>query len=188
MIKKIIYSSFFAAVITNAFAENSGAYVNADIGFANIENWWSAGAAITVNGGYNFNPYFATEAGITWITPITSQYNQNGIVGNYSQNQSFGDIAVKGSLPLSDIFDVYAKLGLGVGYSSSSINMVSGITNYNWNGANSGWNTGMYMALGGELKLTQHWGVTFEDYGMMPFAGNSWGNINVFGVGGKYNF
>lgn len=189
MFKRIILGSIIATTMTGGYAAESGTYVNAAVGFANIQNWWSAGTALTVNAGYNFNPYFAAEAGVTWVSPITSQYNSgSGLSGNYSQNQSFGDIAVKGTLPLSNIFDAYAKIGIGVGYSSSSINMNNGLTNYNWNGANSGWNTGMYMALGGEFKLGQHWGLTFEDYGMMPFVGNSWGNINVFGVGGKYNF
>ena len=59
--------------------------------------------------------------------------------------------------------------------------MQSGLTNYDWNGDSSGVGFGLYMALGAELKLSQH-------YGMMPFTGNNWGNINVFGVGGKYNF
>jgi opacity protein-like surface antigen len=188
MLKKIILISItgIASIAANA---DSGAYVNADVGFANIQYWWSAGTALTINAGYNFNPYFATEVGGTWITPITSQYTPlGGGNGTYTQSQSFGDIAAKGSLPLSDIFNAYAKIGVGLSYATSSIGMSNGLTSYDWNGSNSSTSLGLYMALGGELKLSQHWGLTIEDYGLIPFGAAGWGNINVFGVGGKYNF
>ena len=186
--KKKLLALIVVSTISLANAD-TGAYVGANIGFANIERWWSAGTALTINGGYNFNSYFALDGGATWISPINSQYTINGTLPaiGYTQNQSFADIAAKGSLPLSDIFNFYAKLGAGVGYASSSINMTSA-TGSNWNGDSSAYNLGIYMALGGELKLGKNWGITFDDYGLMPLNNNGWGNINVFGVGAKYNF
>lgn len=170
-----------------AFASETdpkGGYIGANIGYANVNDWWSAGLALTIDGGYNFNEYMALDAGVTWINPIVS----NARSGTYLQNQSFADIAAKVTLPLSNIFNVYAKGGLGVGYSSSSIGMSQGLTAYNWQGSSADFNYGLYMALGGELKLSRAWELTFDDYGIMPVIGNSWGNINVFGFGVKYNF
>lgn len=184
---KKIFSIVAIFVIGLSSAEGD-LYINADVGYANIQNWWTAAPALTLNVGYNYNKYLASEVGATWINSISTTYDGAGYGGSYTQGQSFADIAAKGSLPFSDIFSVYAKAGLGVAYSTSSMAMQSGVTNYDWNGDSSGIAFGLYMALGAELKLSQHWGMTFEDYGMMPFTGNNWGNINVFGIGGKYNF
>lgn len=185
--KIIILAGIAVLSSATSYAEetNSNAYIDASVGYANIENWWSASTALTINGGYNFNPYFAIEGGLTWIAPINSQTLQST---NYQQSQSFGDITAKGSVPLSDIFNIYAKAGLGITYSASSVAMSNTNSTYNWNGDEYGFGYGLYMGLGGELLLNHDFAITFEDYGVMPFTGNNWGNINVFSVGAKYNF
>ncbi len=188
MKKKLITFSiinWFTLGLCYADDVSSSAYINAAIGYANIENWWTASAALTIDSGYNFNKYFALEGGLTWVAPITSTTLQNT---SYQQSQSFGDITVKRILPLSDIFNVYAKGGLGITYSASSIAISNQTTSFNWNCNNSGFGYGLYMGLGGELLLGKDMAITFDDYGVMPFSGNNWGNINIFSVGAKYNF
>ena len=182
MLKKslLLISTSLSLNVANA---TSSAYLGANVGFANIQDWWSGSIALSVNGGYNFNNYFATEAGLTWINPINNSLS-SPTPSQYSSSQSFADIAAKGSVPLSDIFNLYIKAGLGLGYSSAS-SLSSG---YNWNGATATFNPGIYMALGGELNLGAGIHATFEDYGLYILSANNWGNINVFGVGLKYNF
>lgn len=185
MINRIITTLgiLFAAGTTAA----ESVYLNANVGYANVGNWWTGSAAFTLNGGYNFNNYFATEAGYTWIYPIAIAYPDNSqIPGNYSANQSFLDIAAKGSLPFSDIFNVYIKGGLGLGFTSSTA--IASSASSNWNGVATGISPGIYMALGGELKLSQHLQLTAEDYGLIPLSSDNYGNVNVFGVGAKYTF
>ncbi len=181
MFKRIILiSSLLSLGAANA---DQGAYIGANIGYTNIANWWTGAMALTLNGGYAFDKYFATEAGFTWIYPIAIQYPSNsGLSGSYSAGQSFLDVAAKGSIPLSDIFNLYAKLGLGAGFAYNSAYSYNG-----WN-APAGVSPGIYMAMGGEFKLSRHFDLTVEDYGLIPFAGNNYGNINVLGAGVKYNF
>jgi opacity protein-like surface antigen len=168
-----------------ALAAESGVYLNPAVGYANLNNWWGASLALTLNGGYQYNSYFATEIGVTWIAPLTTQVAAT----SYQQQQWFGAIAAKGSLPLSDIFDAYIKGGLGYGYSQASIAMPSSASGtVNWGGATSASSLGVYMALGGELYLNHSFSFTFEDYGLIPVFGDSWGNINVFAVGARYTF
>lgn len=160
-----------------------GSYIGANIGYANIANWWTGSMAVTVNGGYAFNNYFATEGGANWIYPTSAQYPNNGALsGSYLQRQSFIDIAAKGSLPFSDIFNLYAKAGIGAGFVSNTANSYSG-----WS-APSGVNPGFYMALGGEFALSAHFDIIGEDYGLIPLGGSNYGNINILGFGLKYNF
>ena len=186
MFKKNLLLLYSCLIIHSASAA-SGGYVAANLGYASIQNWWTAALALTINGGYNFNNYFATEAGVTWVTPISSNYSTSGgTPSSYTQNQSFIDMAAKGSLPFSDIFNLYAKAGLGLAYSSAS--SIANSSAYNWNGATSTLSPGIYLALGGELKLSKALQATFEDYGLMPLENTNWGNINVFALGLKYNF
>lgn len=186
MLKKLLVGVIFsfAASVSNADGEPEGAYVSANVGYANVQNWWTGSLALTINGGYQFNRFFATEVGATWINGVAAQYPANSYQsGTYGQNQSFFDVAAKGSLPFSDIFNVYIKGGLGVGLSQTDA-----VSSWQFTAPNVGINTGLYLALGGELKLTNQLQLVVEDYGMMPFVGDSWGNVNVFGAGLKYNF
>lgn len=170
--------------VTTANAAEEGGYVAANVGYANVQNWWSGSVALTINGGYQFNKYFATEAGATWINGIAAQYPANsGRSGTYGQNQSFFDVAAKGSLPFSDIFNVYIKGGLGAGLSQTDA-----ISSGSFAAPATGISPGLYLALGGELKLSQNLQLLVEDYGLMPFGGDGWGNMNVLGAGLKYNF
>jgi len=184
MLKKIAISGIVLFNITTANAAEEGGYVAANVGYANVQNWWSGSVALTVNGGYQFNKYFATEVGATWINGIVAQYPANSYrSGTYGQNQSFFDVAAKGSLPFSDIFNVYIKGGLGVGLSQTDA-----VSSYSFTAPATGVSPGLYLALGGELKLTNNLQLVIEDYGMLPLIGDSWGNINVLGAGLKYNF
>ncbi len=189
MIKKVFFTSFLVVTASLSHAENMdgepvGSYVSANVGYANVQNWWTGSLALTVNGGYQFNRFFATEVGATWINGIPAQYPLNSNrSGTYGQNQSFFDVAAKGSLPFSDIFNVYIKGGIGVGLSQTDA-----VSSGQFSAPSAGLSTGLYLALGGEFKLTNNLQLVVEDYGMLPFVGDYWGNINVMGAGLKYNF
>lgn len=188
MFKKILICCTLSTIFNTCANADGQGYIGANIGYVNINDWWQASEALTINGGYNFNKYWALEGGVTWVYPVTSDYSSPSASGSYTQNQSFADAAIKGILPLSDIFNVYAKGGLGIAYSSSSMGISSPPTSNDWGGSSSGTSLGVYMALGGELILSPRVDLVFEDYGLMPVVGNSWSNINVFGVGAKYKF
>jgi len=84
----------------NAFADNSGVYINANAGVNTASNYQFA---YNANAGYMFNTYLGVEGGFT------------------GSNSSYWDVAVKGVLPIP-IVDIYGKLGMAYvnNYSSTS--------------------------------------------------------------------
>ncbi len=163
-------------------AATTAAYLNLNLGLANVQDWWSSSTAITINGGYRFNKYGAAEVGFTWIYPNTANYQNNNLIsGSYQQTQSFIDIAAKGTLPFSNIFNVYIKGGLGASLTGSTAQEASTISS-------NGVSPGILLAMGGEFILSQYFTITIEDYGMLVLGNNNYGNLNVFAIGTSYLF
>jgi hypothetical protein len=178
--KKFILTCLTSLSYYNSNASNLDTldtYLNLNLGFAAVETWWSASTALTLNGGYQFNQYLATEAGFTWIYPTAVNYPSSP--GSYNQTQSFMDLAAKGSLPFSNVFNAYLKGGIGAGFSGTSdpgFNSSSGIS------------PGIFLAMGGEFHLSPHFEINIEDYGLMVFGNNNYGNINILAGGVSYRF
>lgn len=130
---------------------------------------------LNANGGYMFNKYFGAEAGFTYSTG----YNYSWGPFSYTSNYWMLDAAVKGVLPLNDMFSVYGKLGIA--YNNYSGNWdCAGF--YCGTPAYSGSNTGVLLGAGVEYKLSKQLSLHLEDYtstGPNP-------NFLMFGV--NFNF
>ena len=136
-IKKVIFISSAAVTMAfgmNAFAStqmlNQGFYVGVQAGYANMnykKSWLTDNSNIAsvgsvdksgfsgrFFGGYNFTPYVAVEVGYLMLPKV--KFNNILLSGqtvrvDESFRQSIFDAVVKGTLPLSDGYDLYAKAG-----------------------------------------------------------------------------
>lgn len=166
--KKTLMALICASSVS-AFAA-SPVYVDANIG---LNTSWSA---LAINGdvGYMFNKYFGIEGGLTY----SPGYSYNYGYGSWSTNYWLLDGAVKGVLPLSDVFALYGKLGLGLNNYSSSWSGCSGCGSP----AYSGTNLGILFGVGGQFTLSREWTLHLEDYT------TTGPNPNMFMFGAQYNF
>ena len=167
-----------SATTTTQPANGSGAYINLNSGFATMQNVSNSSFALGANAGYSFNRAFALEGG--W-TVLPSQ--QSGQLSTYN----IYDAAVKGTLPLTQMFSLYGRLGAGLGYSS-------------WSGATcnpavyqttgSAYNWGGLAGVGASFALSRHFDLRLEDYAFIPVSGGggNFGGANVVTGGVQYNF
>ena len=158
--------------------DGAGAYINLNSGFATMQNVANSSVAVGANAGYNFNRGFAVEGG--W-TVLPSQ--QSGQLSTYN----LYDAAVRGTLPLSNVFSLYGRLGVAMGYSS-------------WSGATcnpavyqttgSAYNYGGLAGAGVSFALSRHFDLRLEDYAFIPVdgQGGNFGGTNVVTGGVQFNF
>ncbi|MDD3267041.1 MAG: outer membrane beta-barrel protein [Burkholderiales bacterium] len=179
MKKSLLFAlSLLAISFANAdAASGSGAYVNINTGFATMQALPTGSWTGNINAGYNFNRNFALEGGY-----------------NLFANQQFGvstttnifDVAAKGTLPLSESFSLYGRLGLGLG-----VNSWSGNANSNCVLCQS--NDSTYMlglaGIGASYALSNNIDLHLEDTMYVPFASSFVGSsINAVTLGLQYNF
>lgn len=166
--KKILVVLLGSICIT-AGAEN--VYVDANIG---MNTSWSA-VGLSADVGYMFNRYVGLEGGFTYSPGYS--YNWGG-GSSWSSSYYMFDGAVKGVLPLSNMIDLYGKLGLAFNNYSSSWNGCSGCGGPTYYGSN----VGLLMAGGVQFNLSRQWSLHVEDY-------TSTGpNPNFLMFGGQFNF
>lgn len=169
MFKKLLCLIVLSGSASAIFAQP---YIDANVG---INTSWNQ-LGLNLNGGYMFSKYLGAEGGFTY----SPGYTYNWGPYSYSSSYSMIDIAAKGVLPLTSIFAVYGKAGLG-------FNTYSG----NWNcegryGCNNpsyyGSNTGLFIAVGGQFNLSKQWSLHVEDYTVTG------PNPNFLVFGAQYNF
>lgn len=129
---------------TNNVGNNSGQPSGAST------NNYSLGANI----GYNFNQYFATEAGYNHLWLAANPTNSSGQVG-------IEDVAVKGTLPLGEIFALYGRIGIA-GY--QNVNATSGGSFAN--------NIGALYGAGAQWALNKDWSLRVEDWSVSGLGQN----------------
>jgi opacity protein-like surface antigen len=123
-----------------SFTNNTGN--NSSQPSGSSSNNYSLGANI----GYNFNQYFATEVGYNQLWLAGTPSNSGGQVG-------VEDIAAKGTLPLGDIFSLYARVGVG-GYQNVDANSGGSFAN----------NIGLLYGAGAQWALNKNWALRAEDW------------------------
>ena len=155
---KTLLVALLAGAATIASAET---YVDANIG---VNTAWST-LGLNANAGYMFNPYIGAEGGFTYSPGNTPS-------SAYGAYYMF-DAAAKGVLPLSSIFSLYGKLGIGVNNYSPW-----GCTNC----GNYGSNVGVLVGAGAQFNLSKSWSLHVEDSVVTG------GNPNMLMVGGQFTF
>ncbi len=148
----------------DSYEDVKSVYINVNTGVAtgysfNKNNRENNGAAtnnysLGANVGYNYNQFFASELGYNHLWLGGTDNNPNGQVG-------VEDVAVKGTIPVGDVFALYGRIGVG-GYQD-----VSG--NGNTNFAN---NMGVLYGAGAQWSLSKHWALRLEDWSVTGLGQN----------------
>lgn len=176
------------AVAAPAFAADNGFYAGVTLGRSITSNPY-AGAAMTkstdtvlgVLGGYQFTKNWGAEAFYTGAGKF------DGIVGaTFSGKTDVYGINAVGTMPLSDVFSVYGKLGYARAKTSAS-SVPAQLT-----GAKRGAAT---YGLGGVYNVNSAIGIRlgWDRYAAATANGNVLGgndnfNVNVYSVGGVFKF
>lgn len=166
---------------TSVFAEYdySGAYFNLGAGWGVISNLPTGAFAGSAAVGYNFNRYFALEAG--WAGLPSQQWGKLSNYNLYTLN-------LKGTLPVSDTLSFYGKLGSGAGYSSWSGTQGGNPAIYQNPGSASSWIA--QASVGTSLALSDHFNIYLENSSYFPIAteAGSFSTTNATFLGFQYNF
>ena len=164
--------------IDNSSSLDNPIYINLNTGVAKIYNLPTGSWAASVNAGYNFNPYFALEGGYNILA--SSQYGATA-------TSSIFDVAVKGTLPLSEVFSLYGRAGIGYGIDGWS-GTASGTPSWLCAGQyNASYATAL-VGVGGSFTLSKHFDLRIEDYAFIPFSNTMTGGTNIVTFGTQYNF
>lgn len=169
-------------IAVNAMADDNSnnIYINANTGIATMSSLPTGSWMGSINAGFNIVPkYFGVEAGYNIIT------------GNQFQNAqattNIFDVAVKGTLPLTDTFGIYGRAGLGYGISgwTGQAQGANNLCNCNYDS-----NFGTYLVGAGvTFKVSEHFDLRLEDYAFLPFNNNTMiGSTNIVAFGTQYNF
>lgn len=161
----------FICCSTVAALVNANTYIDGDIG---LNTTWSS-IGLNADVGYLFNRYFALEGGLTYSPGYSYSWSPGT---SYSSNYWMIDAAAKGILPLSNVFSLYGKLGVGFNNYSSWSNQCNGCSGPDY----SGTNIGILYGVGGKFNLSSQWSLHLEDYTV------SGPNPNFLMFGGEFRF
>jgi OmpA-OmpF porin, OOP family len=178
-----------SAVAAPAFADNSGFYAGIDVGTARsgTPNNVSAAPSISKNrtvagvlGGYQFNQYWGVEAQYTGAGKVDAS---QGATSSSAKADAWGLDAV-GTLPLSDTFSLYGKLGVASTKTSVSSTVPPGITGATRTAATYG--AGLQYNASSSIGIRLGW----DRYGARTTkaGANSDYNSNVYSIGALYKF
>lgn len=165
-----------------SFADDSSAgnvYINVNTGVATLQNLSTSSWTGSVNLGYDFNHYVALEGGYNLLSN-----------GQYGGASNIFDLAAKGMLPLSSVFSLYGRLGVGyvTDFGSGSPNTTTSSGCYMCgNNYNSNYATALF-GIGGSFMLSKHFDLNIDGYAFIPFSSNLSGGVNVVTLGAQYNF
>jgi opacity protein-like surface antigen len=160
MFKKIganIGFVFFCCFPLLSYASIPGFYLLGQLGTADTHQQASNAAALFINGkmsftgriagGYQFNQNVAFEMGYTQFSDV----NFSGVAGVNNQNVSLGEKAVdftaKPMLPLSNNFNIFARLGLAYFKANGS----SLVNNRSYLGYSDSWDPSFGLGLSYDL-------------------------------------
>ena len=170
-------------IATPALADNtSKAYVAVDVGSATYVNSGSYPTStniVRLAGGYNIHSAVAVEVG--YIKFSDSVYSSSGV--NTTLSASAIQFAAVGIYPLTNQFDVTAKLGM----SMSTVKDVGGNGTSTWNYSYS--KTSILYGIGAQYHMTKHFNVRaqYENFGDMTGTSPAL-TSSVISVGVAYNF
>lgn len=199
--KKIISAALLSSVVISvpALAADSGAYVAADLGQIQFGSNLTGGptgdeafpnpVAITVGGGYRFNEFLGVEAG--YVIAGESKI-ETVIVGFGSMTQtvktSVMHVAAVATLPISDKFAVFGKLGMADGKLDYSVS-----TDFGYSASASASGTNLMYAVGAQFNINKKFGIRaqYADFGKVKADACTVDcevGLKSISVGGVFNF
>lgn len=153
---KLLFLFLFAFPVLS-HASIPGFYLLGQLGTADTHQQASNAAALSINGkmsftgriagGYQFNQNVAFEIGYTQFSDV----NFSGVAGINNQNVSLGEEAVdfiaKPMLPLSNNFNIFARVGLAY-FKANGSSLVNG---HSYLGYSDSWDPSFGLGLGYDL-------------------------------------
>lgn len=167
-----------AETINHSDYDYSTAYFDVGAGWGVINNQPTGAFAGSIAAGYNFNRYFGLEG--AWTTLPSNQW------GNLS-NYNLYTMNLKGIIPVTDMWSIYAKGGTGIGYSSWSGTQGSPVV-YQNPGSTTTWV--VQASLGTSLALGDHFNIYLENSSYFPLTSQngSFATTNATFLGFQFNF
>lgn len=128
------------------------------------------GVGFTGDAGIPLNKNFSAEMGFSYLTsasmnigmPNTSYTRAANI--NYDSSVNILDLALKGTLPLNNQFDVFAKLGPALVVTNEDVSIKTSMGSRSGSGTTR--TAALYYALGGEYAINQNFGLNVEVTGI----------------------
>ncbi len=174
----LVFVSFNAFSFADSVS-GSGTYLNLNTGWATMQGLPTGAWTGNFNAGYNFNRGFALEGGYNLLS--SSQY------GSATTGTNIFDVAAKGTIPLGDIFSLYGRLGIGLGYDSwsGSADYPCGICS----ASNNSYALGL-VGVGASFALGDHFDLRVENTAYIPFTSGSFNGsyMNAVTGGVQFNF
>lgn len=211
--KKILGLCLFGFMVNNAFAVDNcgskcgGTYIDLNFGILNQSytnyintpssySGTSSFIGLGLNVGHMFNRFVGVEGGLVYSPISLSSLNSSDISWNASYYAM--DLAVKGVLPFSEVFNLYGKLGLSGNWYITSTNGSylgpNGDTS-DYYTAQSASYIGALGAVGAQFNLSRKWSLHLEyNYTYFLNSQTEFGDLTtpqnpsmaMFGVGYKF--
>lgn len=176
MFKLLVVILFWFSTVVSA-ETLVGPYIGAGMGYAYISHDTNrnatdnVGAAFNLYAGYSFNEYIGLDIGAA-VMPYEA-YIKHDPYSLESTHSVITDLAIRLGVPLSHFANGYIRIGPGAVLGNQFIPADS--------------NTGFYLGIGAKFKVSNSFGITVDDYGiLMPRARDQ--DINVISVGIVYEF
>jgi OmpA-OmpF porin, OOP family len=186
--------TFAIAALTASFAlpfaaHAQGAYVGFNAGQATHKLDDGALTAVSrdetqtaykIYGGYNFNKNFGIEGGYTDFGKAKNVYRVSGTNVNLDYKAQALYVAAVGTLPLSDQFSLFGKLGVTANHASATASAAGVSVNA------SGNKTSALIGVGAAFNVTKNVAVAleYEDYGKTAEDAKA----KMWSLGVRYNF
>lgn len=108
LLSTLLLSATLGAAAFSANAQDTGFYAGAGVGqsFVDEQAYDDEDTAFSVFGGYQFNRYFALEAGYADFGKVEAE---GGVGPDLEANAGY--LTAVGSVPITDNFSAYAKAG-----------------------------------------------------------------------------
>jgi opacity protein-like surface antigen len=185
--KKLIFALLAGATAAGAFAQSApyvglavtGADHDLKIGGVNATGSDGYKASAKVFGGVQLTPTFGVEAGYTDLREANHSFTIAGVPGSGVTDGKRAYLAGKATMPVSDVFSVYGKLGAG--YNKTELRSATPLV------SRSDSKTELYAGLGGEYNLNEKMALTleYERYGKSKAYG---AKADAISLGAKYKF
>jgi len=174
--KKIIAVALLSSMFTApAFAEGTGFYGALDLNTWSLTNLGGASNPSTgyrIAGGYHFSPNWGAELG------YAASGNGDAFGQNYKAEST--QIAVTGTYPINEQFDLFAKLGYAANKLSGDA--ISGCSNCS--------KSDLMYGIGAQYNFNKQFGIRlqYEDIGQVTDTGTDDSKATNVSLGVVYNF
>jgi OOP family OmpA-OmpF porin len=192
----ISFLFLFGVISTPVFASDPGAYVTGNVGVVNYVNAKNGlnnssapyPASLGFSGGYHVGPYLGIEGGYSRLFPSSIRIaSSQGLIGRESVEGFSLLVAVVGTIPINDKFEMFGKVGLAntkIKYKFTPTNAADFIQSA------SSRKTNRMFSLGGQFNINRHYAIQaqYEELGEVRVNSVADVTTSALSLAGVYNF